>query len=190
MIDHIDKNNLISQNFLLFIIFLPSPRFESIIYSTDTTGIFIEKIKYSHNFIIFKNYFYKKCHNFRCDIFLNFMVAEVRIERTTSRLWALRATTALLRDIIWCQWVELNHRPQGYESCALPLSYIGKMKILSHKLRIVPIILLIANTFCSNARVLYRKKNWVKLNLTKRENLLKSSRDLFAFFFSISVFGW
>jgi hypothetical protein len=34
----------------------------------------------------------RKCSN---------MVAEVWIEHTTSRLWALRATTALLRGIIW-----------------------------------------------------------------------------------------
>jgi hypothetical protein len=33
-------------------------------------------------------------------------------------------------NVEWCQWVESNRRPQGYESCALPLSYIG-MRISS-----------------------------------------------------------
>jgi hypothetical protein len=33
----------------------------------------------------------------------------------------------------WCQWVESNRRPQGYESCALPLSYIGMPSIVSKK---------------------------------------------------------
>ncbi len=51
-------------------------------------------------------------------ILVSKLVAEVWIEHTTSRLWALRATTALLRDI-WCQWVGSNHRPRGYESRAL-----------------------------------------------------------------------
>ncbi len=33
----------------------------------------------------------------------------------------------------WCQWVESNRRPQGYESCALPLSYIGTTCMVSKK---------------------------------------------------------
>ncbi len=52
------------------------------------------------------------------------MVAEVWIEHTTSRLWALRATTALLRDMflwtiscltsrLWALWCSLDYTPQN-----------------------------------------------------------------------------
>ncbi len=62
------------------------------------------------------------------------MVAEVWIEHTTSRLWALRATTALLRDMVildiysilewnsrlWASWCSLDYTPQNVNGMMSP----------------------------------------------------------------------
>jgi hypothetical protein len=46
-------------------------------------------------------------------------------EKKSFLLLILQLLLQNLQSKFWCQWVESNRRPQGYESCALPLSYIG-----------------------------------------------------------------
>ena len=62
-----------------------------------------------------------------------------------------------------CRWVELNHRPTGYESVALPLSYIGIRITLSSKI-----------LFLSNSN---KPKSNLDPNL--RARLLKESKNPF-----------
>ena len=64
------------------------------------------------------------------------MVAEVWIEHTTSRLWALRATTALLRDMVildiysilewnsrlWASWCSLDYTPRNVNGMMTPIA--------------------------------------------------------------------
>lgn len=53
-----------------------------------------------------------------------------------------------IKSRVWCQWVESNRRPQGYESCALPLSYIGTGVSLINFIGFTSLIREICYYFC------------------------------------------
>ncbi len=57
---------------------------------------------------------------------------------TPRHVLTLYEIMANVKQYKWCQWVESNRRPQGYESCALPLSYIGTQWIVSFFLKRQP----------------------------------------------------
>ena len=62
-----------------------------------------------------------------------------------------------------CRWVELNHRPTGYESVALPLSYIGI------RIKVSSLVLFLSNP----------NKPASNLDPNLRSRLLKESKNPF-----------